>query len=206
MADYDYHIFISYRRMDEDWVRWTRENFVRPLRSLLRPALGDVKIFVDEQIETGISWPAHLAAALAHSRLLIPVLSRDYFNSEWCRLELALMHHRESQLGLRTPEKPDVLILPFIIDDGTSFPPEVQAMQGEQIHRFANPFMRIDSPRQEDFADYLKTWCPRVLKALKSVPNFDPGWETVAHAQFNHMFRIHVACQTTLPGLSLATI
>lgn len=37
--------------MDEDWVRWTRDNFVRPLRSLLRPALGDVRIFLDEQIE-----------------------------------------------------------------------------------------------------------------------------------------------------------
>ena len=203
MADYEYHIFLSYRRMDEDWVRWTRENFVRPLRSLLRPALGDVKIFVDEQIETGVSWPAHLAAAHAHSRLLIPVLSRDYFNSDWCRLELALMHHRETQLGYRTAAKPDALILPFVIDDGQTFPPEVQAMQGEPIHNFANPDMRIDSPRQEEFTEHLRRWCPRVLTALNSIPTFDPAWETLAHENFNEMFRIHMASQKTLPSLSL---
>ncbi len=70
MADYEHDIFISYRRMDEEWIHWTRNNFLRPLRSLLRPALGNVGIFVDDQIETGASWPARLARALARSRLL----------------------------------------------------------------------------------------------------------------------------------------
>jgi hypothetical protein len=36
----------------------------------------------DEQIETGSTWPAHLARAHTHSRLLIPILSRDYFRSD----------------------------------------------------------------------------------------------------------------------------
>src|SRR5262245_28673833 len=112
MADYEHHIFISYRRMDDEWVRWTRENFVRTLRSLLRPALGSVSIYMDEQIETGASWPAHLAHAHARSRLLVPILSRDYFSSDWCRLELSLMFHREKQLCFRTPANPAVLILP----------------------------------------------------------------------------------------------
>ena len=120
MADYEHDIFISYRRMNEDWIKWTRENFIRPLRSLLQPGLGSVKIFVDNQIETGASWPAYLARALARSRLLIPVLSRDYFNSDWCRLELALMHHREGLVNFRTPANSEVLILPVVIDDGDS--------------------------------------------------------------------------------------
>ena len=203
MSDYEHHIFISYRRMGHDWVRWTRDNFVRPLRSLLRPALGKVDIFFDEQIETGASWPAYLARAHAHSRLLIPVLSRDYFNSDWCRLELALMHHREKQLGYRTAENPEVLILPFVIDDGHCFPPEVQAMQAENIHNFANPCMRMDSQRQEDFAEHLRRWCPRVERALRSVPIFDMEWQRVASDQFNEMFRIKVEAQKTLPSLSL---
>jgi TIR domain len=82
VSDYEYEIFISYRRMDDDWVRWTRGNFAHPLRSLLRPVLGTVHIFIDEQIETGSTWPAHLARAHTRSRLLIPILSRDYFRSE----------------------------------------------------------------------------------------------------------------------------
>ena len=203
MADYEHHIFLSYRRMDEDWVRWTRDNFVRPLRSLLRPALGNVRIFLDEQIEAGVSWPARLAAAHTRSRLLIPVLSRDYFNSDWCRLELALMCEREKRLGFRTPGKPQVLILPFVIDDGNCFPPEVQAMQGEAIHKFANPCMCTNTPSQEAFAEHLRQWCPRVEQALEAVPPFDPLWESLAQDQFSQMFRIKTEQVKTLPGLSL---
>ena len=189
--------------MDEDWVRWTQENLVRPLRSLLRPALGDVRIFLDEQIETGVSWPARLAAAHTRSRLLVPVLSRDYFNSPWCRLELALMYEREKLLGFRTLDKPQVLILPFIIDDGECFPPEVQAMQGEGIHKFANPFMCTNTPSQEAFAEHLRHWCPRAVQALQFVPPLDPQWGTLAHDQFNQTFQIKSQTLKTLPGLSL---
>jgi hypothetical protein len=42
---YEYDIFISYRRSDDDWVRWTREHFVHLLRSLLVPALGPVRVW-----------------------------------------------------------------------------------------------------------------------------------------------------------------
>jgi hypothetical protein len=206
MADYEHDIFISYRRMDKDWIRWTNDNFLRPLRSLLRPGLGNVRIFVDDQIETGSSWPARLARAHTRSRLLIPVLSRDYFNSDWCRLELALMYHREDLVGYRTPAQDSVLILPLVIDDGHSFPPEVQAMQGEPIHDFANPCMSTDGVRQEEFAAHLKQWCPRVEQALQTIPQYDPAWEDIARAQFAEMFRIKVAAQKTLPSLSLLPI
>ena len=206
MADYEHDIFISYRRMDKDWVSWTHENFLRPLRSLLRPALGNVRIFADDQIETGASWPAYLARAHSHSRILIPILSRDYFNSDWCRLELALMHHREKLVGYRTPAQPSVLILPVVIDDGDFFPPEVQDMQGESIHRFAITCMCTNGPRQEEFAAHLKEWCPRVEQAMEAIPTYDPAWEELAQEQFTEMFRIKVAAQRTLPSLSLLPI
>lgn len=204
MTDYEHDIFISYRREENDWIRWTKDHFVRPLRVLLRPALGNVRLFIDDQIETGASWPSYLARAHARSRLLIPILSRDYFNSDWCRLELALMQHREQRLGFRSPTKPEALILPFIIDDGDCFPAEVQAMQGEAIHDYANPFIRPDSPKQEAFAEHLKNWCPRVESALRHVPPFDPAWETFTHAEFQLKFQIKMQTQNTLPGLSLS--
>lgn len=203
VPDYEYDIFISYRRSDEDWVRWTRDNLVRPLRSLLRPALGNVRIFMDEQIETGADWPLRLAQALARSRLVIPVLSRDYFKSDWCRLELGLIHHREQQCGLRSPATPGGLILPLVIDDGDSFPAEIQAIQAERIQDFANPFMRPDSPRQEELAEQLRLWCPCVEQALARVRAYDPAWEALAIDQFRQRFQVRVAAQITLPGLSL---
>ena len=204
MADYENDIFISYRRSDVDWVRWTRENFVRALSSLLRVRLGPVKVFVDETIDNGASWPNHLAMSLSRSRIMVAVLSRDYFLSDWCRLELALMCHREKAENLRTATNPWGLIIPVVIDDGNCFPPEVQAMQGEPLHAFANPFMRPDSPKQEAMAEVLRNkLCASIERALTAAPVFDPAWEQVAHKQFEGVFQIHMQSQKTVPSLVL---
>lgn len=204
MTDYENDIFISYRRSDDDWVRWTRDNFVRALRSLLRVRLGNLKVFLDETIDDGAAWPNHLARSLSRSRVMVPILSRDYFQSDWCRLELALMHHREKASNLRTATNPGGLIIPVVIDDGDCFPAEVQAMQGEQLHAFANPFMRPDSPNQEAMADVLrKKFCTSIEHALVLVPPFDPAWEQIAHRQFEGVFQVLMQSQKTVPSLVL---
>lgn len=204
MPNYEHHIFLSYRRSDQDWIRWTRENLARALRSLLRPSIGEVSLYMDEMIETGAPWPLHLALNHARSKLMVAVLSRDYFHSDWCRLELALMHNREQITGFRTAANPFGLIVPLIIDDGKHFPPEVQAMQSREIHEFANPFIRKDSPKQEALADFLRAHvCPSIESMLERVPDYDPNWERIAHAQFQEVFRIKVERQVTVPVLTL---
>lgn len=204
MNEYENHIFISYRRSDADWVRWTRDNFVRALASLMRVRLGAVKLFVDETIEDGASWPNHLAKSLSRSRIMVPVLSRDYFQSDWCRLELALMHHREQSGNFRTATNPSGLIIPVVIDDGDTFPPEVQAMQAESLHAFANPFMRPESPKQEALAETLKSkFCHSIENALQNAPPYDPSWEGIAHQQFEGVFQTRMQSQKTLPSLVL---
>jgi hypothetical protein len=76
-------------------------------------------------------------------------------------------------------------------------------MQAEPLHKFANPFIRSDSPKQEALAEVLKDkLCPMVEKALAKVPAFDPGWERIAHKQFENMFQILVQAQTTVPSLA----
>ena len=205
MPDYEYHLFLSYRRSDSHWIRWARENVAEILATLLRPSVGNVKLFVDDQIEgeTGMSWPSRLARALARSRLLVPLLSRDYFNSDWCRLELALMREREARCQLRCMSNPAVLIVPFVYDDGECFPVEVQEMQAKRLHDYCNPFVRPDSPNYERLAEVLFRECPRLVAALQTVPPFDPEWEALAFEQFRERFRIQATSQTTLPALSL---
>lgn len=205
MPDYEYHIFISYRRMDNDWICWTRDCFKRPLETLLRPALGNIRIFFDEQIETGSSWPLRLATAHARSQIMIPILCRDYFNSDWCRLELALMYEREQKLNYRSIKNPEALILPFIIDDGDCFPIEIQAIQSESIHKFANPFMRKGTPSHANFAERLRTCCGRIENAIQSAPPFDPAWENENYDHFKEMFRIKLPAHKIVPSLSLLT-
>jgi hypothetical protein len=202
--NYEHHIFVSYRRSDKDWVRWTRHNFFRVLGSLLRPSLGKVSIYIDESIETGAIWPTHLALNLARSRVMVAVLSRDYFLSRWCRSEFALMYHRERSTQFRTPANPYGFIIPVIIDDGDSFPKEVQAMRGEPLHKFANPFIQSGSPKQEELSEVLRERiCPVIERVLTRVPSFDLAWEQLAYEQFENMFQILMQTQKTVPSLRL---
>jgi hypothetical protein len=204
---YEHDIFLSYRRSDDDWVRWTRENFARALKSLLRVRLGQVRVFIDESIETGSSWPNSLAMSLSRSKILLAVLSRDYFLSDWCRLELAVMQHREQLTNFRTSSNPSGLIIPVVIDDGNCFPTEVQAMQCEPLHQFANPFMRIDSPRQEALAEHIKEkLCPNIEHMLEHAPAFDPTWEEIVHDQFQDTFQKISMSQTTVPSIGFRSM
>jgi hypothetical protein len=204
VSRYEHDIFISYRRSDLDWVRWTRENFARALETLLRPGLGSVRIFLDEQIETGASWPQQLALSLARSRLMVPVLSRDYFQSKWCRVEFALMHQREQRHKFRTAKNPFGLIIPVVIDDGDQFPALVKAMQAERLHEFANPFIRMDSPKQEALSEILKKRvCPAIESALTRAPNYHSSWEAISHSKFEKAFKTKSPPQKTVPSLTL---
>ena len=204
-TDYEYDIFVSYRRSDDDWVRGTKENFMRAVSSLLRPSIGKyIRVFVDEDIETGTAWPNKLANALSKSKLLVPILSRDYFQSNWCRLELALMLEREKKCGLRCADCPEGLVVPVVIDDGDCFPDPIKAIQASHIHQYANPFMRNDSPNFEKFADELKSkFCKDIETAMANVPLFDPEWSAISHEQFEAVFKIDIESQSTVPSLNL---
>ncbi len=114
------------------------------------------------------------------------------------------MHEREKVSGKRCADNPYGLIIPVVIDDGDCFPPEVQAMQPSKFHDFANPFMRPDSPRQEQMADKIREdICDAVEAAINQAPSFDAAWETIAHKQFEGVFHIQTPSQSTLPSLRL---
>jgi hypothetical protein len=135
---------------------------------------------------------------------MVAVLSRDYFSSDWCRLELATMREREKKSKMRTARNPSGLIIPVVIDDGDHFPADITAIQSEKLHAFANPFIRIDSPKQEALAEVLRTKvCPSIEKAFANVPKYDPSWEKRTHTRFQRTFKIHAQSQTTLPALKL---
>jgi hypothetical protein len=166
-----------------------------------------VKVWTDKEIKPGESWPDKLAEAHARSRLFVPLLSRDYFDSGWCRLEWSLMIYRQNLCKLHCPSDPPVLIIPFVYDDGEHFPAEVQALQWVCIHEYRNPFVVKGSPTFERFTEFLMRECPRFEEALSTVPEFDPAWETVARRRFRELFRAEAVTrrartQKTLPPLS----
>jgi TIR domain len=126
---YLYDVFVSYRRRSPVY-DWVHVHFFPLLRGHL-DALGprDIDVFVDTTIETGDAWPEALKAALRRSRVLVPVLSANYFRSDWCMAEFETIRERERLSGFRTTDNPHGLILPVRFSDGTFFSSDAQAIQ-----------------------------------------------------------------------------
>jgi TIR domain len=104
---YVHDIFISYRHMGPAHT-WVTEYFFPLLKKWLPDYIPsnynfdeEKSIFIDQQIETGSSWPIRLNEALHTSRCLLPIWSPQYFRSDWCKAELHTMLEREKMLGLR---------------------------------------------------------------------------------------------------------
>jgi len=155
---YENDIFLSYRRFSEEWLRWTHKILVPMLRNLLQPALGNVTIYTDMATETGDPWPDEIAWNLVRSRIMVAVLSRDYFRSDWCRAEIAHMCKRQELFDSQAHDKRPSLIFPLVIDDGDCFPEKIRRMKFEEIHGFAQPYMAIDGANAEQFIILPKNW------------------------------------------------
>lgn len=127
--DYDFDIFLSYRRsaMVGQWVR----NHLLPCleERLENVAPRPVRISCDSQMEGGSNWPAELKQRLQHSALLLPVWSADYFRSRWCMAEWGSFRKREETLGLFSTQNPQGLVYPVRYADGEYFHPDAQNTQ-----------------------------------------------------------------------------
>ena len=165
---YSNDIFISYRRETNAWTPWARDTFKRPLESWLQRELGQpANIFIDEQIPIGTNYVDHLATSLARSKVMIPLLSRDYFSSDWCVHELDLMIARS---------KGNDLIVPILVHDGDVIPDTVNQLMHADFKAYANPVLFGDAPLHKKFWDEIGKIAPRIRKAIEAAPSFDNRW------------------------------
>lgn len=142
-GDYQYDVFLSYRR---EWpaLDWVQNHFAWRLERLLGeflPPEHPPKVFVDtKEIETGQEWPLVLREALKNSRCLVAVWSPEYFRSPWCVAELGSMLERERLLGYRTQaESERRLIYPVTFNDGIHFPEYIQGIQRRDLRPWNYP-------------------------------------------------------------------
>lgn len=178
--DYEYDVFISYRH--HEWKPWVRECFMPSFRRWLRALKDDAKVFFDEDvipedvIQGGSNWVPKLATGLAKSRILVPLLSRQYFGTDWCLAEYKHMQGRER--GFTKPEsrRAKSLIVPAVIHDGEHFPSDVLAMKPVYLKKFIS--YAQNGKKKEELEQCIKTsLVPNVIQAIRGAPKFDPEWE-----------------------------
>ena len=198
---YKYDIFISYRRHGE-WPDWVKEKFLPIFYHWIGEELGrDVRIFFDQNVESGTSWPNELAYALAHSKVLVPLWSRQYFNSNWCKAELSHMLMREKECGFRTPNKPTGLIIPATIHDGQDLPKVIRSISYEQLQECTNIRMAKNSSTEEELSRKICRWAPSIVKAICEVPPHDLNWASMTYEDFSGLYETSESKQYELPSL-----
>jgi TIR domain len=180
---YDYDVFLSFRRFEE-WPRWVRDHFAPILRHWLGEQLGrQARIFVDDSVEEGSDWPDVLGRSLAGSAVLVPLLSGTYFASKWCSIEFDLMERRAELCGDRR------LIVPAVVHDGERLPPRAQRLQGRVLNDHVRMRMAPNGGTAERLESEIKAWVPRISTAIEEAPERDPGWVHVAVDAMDQTFQ-----------------
>ncbi len=181
-GDYEYDVFLSYRRRSPV-LEWLQNHFEPRLKGLLGEALPhEPRIFVDyEQIETGQQWPLRLQEALKSSRCLLPIWSPSYFRSEWCVAELGSMMARESLLKYRTPDFPDRrLVYPVVFADGEHFPAETKGMKPLDLQEWNFPDLAFARSRKFiGFYRQMKKLAEELAGVIQQAPPWQDDWPVI---------------------------
>jgi hypothetical protein len=177
--DYEYDIFISYRRRNPimDWVRL---HFFPLLQERLSGCLpDDPKIFVDWEIETGSAWPQKLSSALKRSRCLVAIWSPEYFRSVWCLAEWQSMQEREKILGLKSEDNSSGLVYAIRFCDGEYFPEEAQRTQYRDLERWNTKFACFsETTAVLEFEREMKKVSEEIARILMRCPQWQE-WPTI---------------------------
>lgn len=197
---YQHDIFISYRR--DDLTRaWIDKIFIPPLSSHIFYELGShPKFYIDEQLESGTTWPLSLGTALGTAKTIIPLWSKTYLNSIWCTCEISHMLEREIKTGFRTLQQPDGLVFPTIIHDGETMPINLSSIQKVEIQDFFNVKMSPDSPKAELLTDKLKPLGKAIARSIGNAPVWQADWKIdAANAFYQQFYNSSIAQQTQTP-------
>ncbi|MEV0170153.1 toll/interleukin-1 receptor domain-containing protein [Streptomyces sp. NPDC050803] len=67
--------------------------------------------FFDQTTQHGAQWQPRMIEAIRTTRVLVPLITKDYFHSTWCRREWAVMKHRIDSVNAAPGQEP-VAIMP----------------------------------------------------------------------------------------------
>jgi hypothetical protein len=179
--NYEYDVFISYRRIDP--VRgWVHNHFFPLLKMWLQESFPPRRcpiVFIDQEIETGAQWADELRYALLRSRCLVCVWSPSYFGQDWCLAEWLSMRGREIMLQKRIDSRLR-LVYPVKFNDGDSFPPDAQAAQYMDLSQFNSPHPNFkDTLPYIDFDRRMQEVARKIADMVLAAPAWEPDWPLV---------------------------
>jgi hypothetical protein len=175
---YKYDVFISYPHepLHRKWVEeifWDLFNVCLTNSTLGRRP----QLFIDTMIEPGDMWRATLREALARSRILVPIWSINYFDSEYCREECAIMLSRAERLGYSKQKEKGSLIVPIRFMDHEGYPAIANDFQQVDLREFSS-IREKNGAKMETLHGRLDKWVNGVAKKIVAAPPWNPIWLT----------------------------
>ena len=181
-TDYEYDVYVSYAHHPtlHEWL----QGFVSQLRSWVSLEMdADPRFFFDySEVSLGDRWADRTMSALLRTKLLLAVVTPEYFQSEWCTREWATFEHREQITRTQTP-----LILPLHLRESKTTPDlplrrQVFDISDLPLHSSAFTDTRLSLKITERVQRLAKT----VVSELRNVPPFDPNWTVVEESRIDN--------------------
>ena len=182
--------------------RGTRDLFKSLLQSYLLDDLACLTpipdIFVDERIDVGADWVEELGTHLATSKVVVALFSGGYFSSQWCIHELDLIIERAKTYTEKSKSWTRLLI-PVVVQDGEYIPDPIQKIQPIDFKKWRTAGLRRESDQFVELSEAIKSFSPKVAKAIKGAPDFDKKWIEHHKARFSAIFEAQKQGQSVPP-------
>jgi formylglycine-generating enzyme required for sulfatase activity len=177
------HVFISYTRVDREWV----DRLQRMMKPLLRAGGQQIELWDDSQIEPGAKWRAAIETALAQAKVALLLVSDNFLASEF------VMNEEVPKL-LAAAEAEGVRVLwvslsPCLVE-------HTPIGEYQAVLPLDQYLVELDKPRQQRA---LKTIAERIREALvEPGPEPDhepdpPAPEPAPPGLHSHSFRLETA-------------
>ena len=203
---YEYDVFLSYSRA-AGWSDWVVAHFRPIVQHWLTSELGrEARIFHDTRdIMTGDRWPERIQSALDASKIMIALLSRNYFSSEWCVKELGSMYARAEHF--RANGLSGRIIFPVAIHDSdpNEVPELVRSLEIKAIQDFCDPFMHPKGDTREQLSLALRAFCRHAAMEIDALPAKSFSWRPLDPTQYVDRLHIRFKHQTSRPSLGSST-
>ncbi|WP_432165577.1 TIR domain-containing protein [Streptomyces sp. bgisy031] len=144
--------FTSYanREDDQDHVAEFHEQLEQELRIKRGRNVTSTGFLDRRSLQLGLTWREPMVEAIRSTRLLVALITADYFESEWCRREWAVMTERARRAG-RSPGDEPVAILPlFWVKPRGPLPKDLAAIQ------YSSPALFGGSKAPDNLIDLLR--------------------------------------------------
>ncbi len=184
MSGYKFDVFISYCRHGSVQ-KWLLNHFYPKFKDCLADQMAPTpRVFVDRSMPKGVAWPEELQKALRHSKILLPLFSPPYFESNWCMAEWKSMREREKLLGLGTLDNPQGLVYPILYSDSDNFPEEAKTLSRWNFKKLSTPEPVFQESRDWVlFHHQVTELAEDLVVLLKQVPDWQPNWPLIKNPE-----------------------